>query len=75
MKMFEARATRGIPTEGWQKAMRSVRLVLDNPTVRDLAVLVAFFTGVHGLLLLDYAARWDGWILYHRLQDGDWSGL
>ena len=75
VKMLEARATRGIPTEGCQKAMRSVRLVLDNPTVRDLAVLVAFFTGVHGLLLLDYAARWDGWILYHRLQDGDWSGL
>lgn len=52
-----------------------LRAALGNTTLRDVAMLTAFFSGVHGLLLLDYAARWDGWVMYHRIVERDWAGL
>jgi hypothetical protein len=64
--------------EAWyreQRVLGSLRAALGNTTVRDLVVLAAFFGGVHGLLLLDYAPRWDGWVIYYRIQDRDWPSL
>ena len=55
--------------------MTSWRAALGNTAVRDLVLLAAFFTAAHGLLLLDNAARWDGWVIYHQIEDKDWAGL
>lgn len=58
-----------------QQILGSLRAALGNTTLHDLVVLAAFFGGAHGLLLLDYAPRWDGWLIYHRIQDRDWPVL
>src|SRR5438477_1432174 len=64
---------RGAPAPS--AAMTSWRAALGNTAVRELGLLAAFFTAAHGLLLLDNAARWDGWVIYHQIEDKDWAGL